>query len=131
MEAKDYGLRIHPHGVVLRSDRRARGVTDDGVEFTFQLARGGGRRSGVQGVSRASQRNLGMKAANAGGEFAALLTLTYHGLAKEGEAEAARNLRIARRAKADLNRFLSAMRRLLGRCLWVMEFQRRGVIHFH
>jgi len=131
MEAGDYGLRIHPHGVALRSDRRVRGITDDGVEFTFALASGGGLRSSVRGFSRASRRNLAMKAANAGGQFSGLLTLTYHGVAREGEAEEARNLRIARRAKVDLNRFLATLRRPLGRYLWVLEFQKRGVVHFH
>jgi len=132
MEARDYGLMVHPHGVTLRSDRRWRGVTDDGVIYTTRLAGGvGGPRSTVRGFSRASQRNLAMKAANGGGEFAALVTLTYHGLTVAGEPEDTRNLRIARRAKADLNRFLSSTRRELGRYLWVMEFQRRGVVHFH
>jgi hypothetical protein len=72
-----------------------------------------------------------MKAANAPGPLLSLLTLTYHGLMEEGETEGARNLRIARAAKRDLNRFLSCLRRELGRYVWVMEFQRRGVVHFH
>jgi hypothetical protein len=72
-----------------------------------------------------------MVAANVGGSFRTHLTLTYHAVAIEAEDERARNLRIARRAKRDLNRFLSSMRRALGRYLWVMEFQKRGVVHFH
>ena len=132
MEARDYGLTIHPHGVTFRSDRRPRVVGTDGVIYATRIVGGaGGCRSSVRGLSAANQRKLAMKAANAGGQFAALVTLTYHGLAIDGEPEDARNLRIARRAKADLNRFLSAMRRRLGRYLWVMEFQKRGVVHFH
>jgi hypothetical protein len=72
-----------------------------------------------------------MVAANVGCEFRSHLTLTYHGVTVEGEGEHGRNLRIARRAKRDLNRFLSVMRPSLGRYLWVMEFQKRGVVHFH
>jgi hypothetical protein len=85
----------------------------------------------VRGFSRASQRNLAMLAANVACEFRSHLTLTYHGLTIPGEPEDARNLRIARRARRDLNRFLSVMRRSLGLYLWVMEFQKRGVVHFH
>src|ERR1041385_401677 len=131
MEAGDYGLTIHPHGVVLHSDRRTRSVTVHGEIVAAQLPGGGGRRKKIRGFSKASRRKLAMKAANAPARFASLLTLTYHGLQVEGEPEEARNLRIARRAKRDLNRFLSATRRELGRYLWVMEFQARGVVHFH
>jgi hypothetical protein len=131
MEPGDYGLTIHPHGVVLHSDRRPRSVTVHGEIVAAQLPGGGGRRKQIRGFSKASKRKLAMKAANAPARFATLLTLTYHGLGVEGETEEARNLRIARRAKRDLNRFLSTMRRDLGRYLWVMEFQQRGVVHFH
>lgn len=131
MDTGDYGLRVLPHGVVWRSDRRVRVWDGDGVLRVISPTRSGGRRDSVRGFSRASQRNLAMVAANVGGSFRSHVTLTYHGLAVEGEDERSRNLRIARRAKRDLNRFLSATRRLLGRYLWVMEFQRRGVVHFH
>jgi hypothetical protein len=131
MEARDYGLTIHPHGVALHSDRRPRSVTVHGEIVAAQLPGGGGRRKQIRGFSKASRRKLAMKAANAPAPFASLLTLTYHGLQVEGETEEARNLRIARRAKRDLNRFLSATRPELGRYLWVMEFQGRGVVHFH
>lgn len=42
-----------------------------------------------------------------------------------------RNLRIVKRSKADLNRFLTAMRKQLGAYLWVQEVQSRGVVHCH
>ena len=131
MQAGDYGLTVHPHGVVLRSDRRVRAVTEHGEVVAVPLPGGGGKRGSIGSFSRGSQRNLAMKAANVPAVFSSLLTLTYHGLALPGEQEDVRNLRIARRAKRDLNRFLSSTRRKLGRYLWVMEFQRRGVVHFH
>lgn len=128
---ESYGIKILAHGVVLHSDRRVRVWGEDGVLQAVKASSSGGRRDRVRGFSLASQRNLAMVAANVGGVFRSLLTLTYHGLTVEGEPEDARNLRIAHRAKRDLNRFLSAMRRVLGRYLWVMEFQTRGVVHFH
>ena len=111
MEQADYGLTIHPHGVVLNSDRRPRAVTDDGEVVAVALAKGSGRRGSIGSFSRASQRKLAMKAANVPATFASLLTLTYHGLTRDGEAEDVRNLRVIRWAKRDLNRFLSSMRR--------------------
>lgn len=128
---KDYGLTVHPHGVVWHSDRRMRVWSKDGVLEAFRPKVVGRRRQRVQSFSKTSQRRLAMVAANVGGQFRSHLTLTYHGLTVAGEDEAARNLRIAVRAKRDLNRFLTSMRRMLGLYLWVMEFQRRGVVHFH
>jgi len=80
MEAGDYGLTIHPHGVVLHSDRRPRSVTCHGEIVATQLPGGGGRRQKIRGFSKASKRKLAMKAANAPARFVSLLTLTYHGL---------------------------------------------------
>lgn len=128
---KDYGLTIHPQGVVLRSDRRYRYHDDNGALRVAARRGGTGRRQGVAGFSKASQRNLAMVAANADAAFRWHLTLTYHAIEVPGEDERALNERIAKRAKRDLNRFLSAVRRSLGRYLWVMEFQARGVLHFH
>jgi len=131
MEQDDYGLTVHPHGVVLRSDRRPRSITEHGEIVTLDVMPTGGRRGSIRAFTRASQRKLAMKAANVSAHFVSLLTLTYHGLPEEGEPERERNVRIARRGKEDLNRFLTSMRRALGRYFWVMEFQRRGVVHFH
>lgn len=131
MQTQDYGLTVHPHGVSFRSDRRVRVVTEHGEIVAVTLPGLGGRRGSIRSFSRASQRNLAMKAANVPAVFMSLVTLTYHGVALADEPEDVRNLRIARRAKRDLNRFLSSTRRVLGRYLWVMEFQRRGVVHFH
>lgn len=131
MVAQDYGLTVYAHGVVLHSDRRVRVWDEDGVLRVLTFVRTGGRRDRVSGFSRASRRNLAMVAANASGRFRSHLTLTYRALAVSGEDEGERNLRIVRRAKRDLNRFLSATRREIGRYVWVMEFQRRGVVHFH
>lgn len=128
---KDYGLTILPHGVVWHSDRRVRVWDEDGIQRAVTRSSAGGLRDRVRGFTAASRRNLGMIAANVGGTFRAHLTLTYRALADDGEDEGALNLRIARRAKRDLNRFLTATRHEIGRYLWVMEFQTRGVLHFH
>jgi hypothetical protein len=49
----------------------------------------------------------------------------------DDEDETERNHRVAARSKRDLNRFLSCMRSELGLYVWVQEFQRRGVVHYH
>lgn len=55
------------------------------------------------------------------------MTPRYHAIAEAGEGEAALNLRVPRRAMRDFNWFISATGREVGRRLWVMEFQSRGV----
>lgn len=89
------------------------------------------RKRKVRSLSERSSRRLTFVAANAANEFRWLLTLTYHGELKEWEDEEARNARHVERSKADLNRFLSCMRKEIGAYLWVQEFQKRGVIHYH
>jgi hypothetical protein len=41
MEATDYGLTIHPHGVTLHSDRRRRAVTEHGARAATEQTGGG------------------------------------------------------------------------------------------
>lgn len=77
--------------------------------------RTGGRRELVSGFSGASQRNLVMVAANAGGTFCSHLTITCRSLTDVGKDEGEPSLLIARRAKKDLNRFLTSIRYEIGR----------------
>ncbi len=129
---KDYGLRVYGHGLHLHGDGRLRGKAGSGRVFIVpppKIVRGGLRR--VAAFSRPSQRRFEFVAANVTGGFRTHLTLTYHANLVEWEDDGARNGRIAQRSKADLNRFLSCLRAALGRYLWVQEFQRRGVVHYH
>lgn len=59
---------------------------------------------------------------NFDGEYAKFITLTY-----------AENMQDIDRAAKDLDRWLQRVRRKLGTVhyLWVMEFQKRGAIHYH
>ena len=98
--------------------------------------RGGGSRGRVRGFSAASKRRL-MRAAAAieWGKlpgWAAFVTLTY-----PGEAGAQFIARDGQQARRDLRRFKERLRRHLAkleaplRALWKLEFQRRGVVHWH
>ncbi len=49
----------------------------------------------------------------------------------DGEDDRARNQRIVRRSKVDLHRFIVRLGDELGRCVWIQEFQVRGVLHYH
>ncbi len=81
--------------------------------------------------ARGAWRRLEFIAANVAAAFCSQITLTYHAEVETWENGGARNGRIARRSKRDLNRFLSCLRREPGHYLWVQEFQERGVIHYH
>ena len=122
---EDYGLQVFAHGLVLHGMGRSSQFDPDAAEEQV------GRRGQIAGHSRSSQRRLEFVAANLAGEFRSLLTLTYHAEIEAWEDDEARNARIAGRSKRDLNRFLSALRPELGDYLWVQEFQRRGVVHYH
>jgi hypothetical protein len=82
-------------------------------------------------MSVPSKRRLEFVAANGYVSFRTHLTLTYHARVARWEDDAERNWRIVKRSKKDLNRFLTCLRRELGRYLWVQEFQARGVVHYH
>lgn len=132
MLMKEHGLRIFAGGFVLHSDGRRRAWSDDGVEeipkrFATEVA----TRGGVKAFSTASRKRLELITASAANAFRSLLTLTYHARSESWETEPARNARVVRRSKRDLNRFLSAMRRHVGAYIWIQEFQERGVVHYH
>lgn len=129
---KDYGLRVYEHGLQVHADGRLRGKAGPGPVFIVGRPMPEGRRPRrIAGFTRPSQRRLEFLAANVAGGFKTHLTLTYHANLAEWENDWVRNGRIAQRSKADLNRFLSCMRGALGGYLWVQEFQRRGVVHYH
>jgi hypothetical protein len=117
-----YGLEVFPQGFAFHergaSGRRGRNTV-------------GGGRAAVREFSGASRKRLEMVAANGGAEFRSLVTLTYHARAETWESGEKVNRRIAARSKEDLSRFIDCVRRELGAYLWVMEFQKRGVVHFH
>lgn len=126
----DYGIRVLRQGVDLRQDQRPRDLK--GRVFSISSAsRRSSRRGTVGGFSPASAKRLEFLTANLGSELRSILTLTYHAVDGEWESDGERNCEIAQRSKADLNRFLSCLRKRLGQYLWVQEFQARGVIHYH
>lgn len=126
-----YGLRAYERAVQYQSDRRRRRKTRFVGDIIEPMDRPpGGYRGKIKAFSFASLRRLQFVFANACSKFRALVTLTYHA-ASERWDDPERNGRIARRSKADLNRFLTAMRAQMGAYLWVQEFQKRGVVHYH
>jgi hypothetical protein len=81
-----------------------------------------GKRGIISGFSTASRKRLRFTAANA---FPALISqfgMTYHDRIPSG-----------REAKRDLNRLLLDLRRAYPdiKYLWILEFQKRGTLHFH
>ena len=79
-------------------------------------------RSEVTGFSRASQRRLSFVARNSGEILISQFCMTYHKIRPDGSA-----------SKKHLNHFLTTLRQRFPelRYLWIMEFQKRGVVHFH
>lgn len=127
---QDYGIQVFTHGIVYHSDRRFR-VRGTREPIDDLKQHGKGRERGeIRAFSDPSRRRLEFIAANASAMFRSLLTLTYHALG-ESWADPDRNLRVARRSKRDLNRFLTCLRREIGAYVWVQEFQERGVVHYH
>lgn len=82
----------------------------------------GARRGAVDAFSDASRRRLRFSAANSHQALVSQFGLTYHNSNPDGPT-----------AKTHLNAFLTALRRQVPGVsyLWVMEFQGRGVLHFH
>src|SRR5262245_60746360 len=127
---KSYGVRVYKQGLDFHFDNRWRDI--DGVAFRIHDKASPHRKVGViKGWSRASAKRLEFVSANAELPFQSIVTLTYRANVASWETDADRNRRVARGSKRDLNRFLTCLRRELGAYLWVMEFQARGVIHFH
>jgi hypothetical protein len=127
-----YGMRVFRNGIDFRSDRRKRLGSKAFKHIIDERRRpAAAYRGEIKAFSRASQRRLAFVFANVGTPLRSLITLTYHAVAESWEDDGARNQRIVKRSKADLNRFLTAMRPQLGPYLWVQEFQARGVVHYH
>src|SRR5689334_14921010 len=125
---QDYGVQVYPAGIVFHREG-PRGLALEWKGQTQRAARGD--RAPITELSRASRKGLEFVSANAPAVFRSLVTLTYRAVRASGENDAERNERIAARCKRDLNRFLTTMRQEVGRYLWVLEFQERGVVHFH
>jgi hypothetical protein len=132
MFMKGYGVQVHARGVELRLDRVPRKVDRDGQVVPIKYLRGTrGDRGAIRAFTEASQRRFEYQLANVRAEFRCMATLTYHARCESWEGEEERNRRIVERSKRDLNRFLSCVRRAIGRYAWVQEFQARGVVHYH
>lgn len=82
----------------------------------------GGKRSAITGFSDASKRNLKRIVENAFPELVSQIALTYHEQFPGGHE-----------VKEHLNGFLTWLRRRVPGVayLWILEFQTRGVPHFH
>jgi hypothetical protein len=87
---------------------------------------GGGRRGEIDGFSDASRRRLKRVASDARSDLLSQFCLTYHQMDPDSAT-----------AKAHLNSWLTWLRGVLAdlgtklKYLWVMEFQKRGVLHYH
>ncbi len=131
---ESYGIAVYPRGVEVHSDGRRRERGPLGWQYlkppfpTMSRARGL-----IAGFTRQSRRRLAWVLANATSDFAVHVTLTYHARVNETDNRQVegRNRALVQRAKADLNRFLVALRKEAGRYVWIQEFQKRGAIHFH
>lgn len=82
----------------------------------------GGKRSAVDSFSEASRRRLRRVASECGDELVSQFCLTYQHSDPDGET-----------VKRHLNVWLTWLRRRAPgvRYLWILEFQKRGVPHFH
>lgn len=129
---RDYGVRVNRQGIDFRLDNRRRDPKGEPIYVPLRVGVYGRRQRGpITGQSPGSARRLEMLAANVATPLTTLLTLTYRENPREGESDEERNRRVAKRSKADLNRFLTCVRAELGEYLWVQEFQERGVVHYH
>jgi hypothetical protein len=104
------GIDVYPRAVKVATSR-------DNVP---QL--GGGLRGKIDSFSWASKRRLMMTAENAFPDLITQFALTYHKSQPDGKT-----------VKKHLNTFLTAFRRKYqgATYLWILEFQSRGVPHFH
>lgn len=96
--------------------KRAAGITGNSEN-------GGGERGGITYLSSKSRSRLAFVVAVTKAKFGSLLTLTY------GEPFPPDG----RLCKTHLNRFLTYLRRTYPDVsyVWVVEFQKRGALHFH
>jgi hypothetical protein len=126
----NYGLQVYRGGIELHRDQREFRWGAEGFGPLKRAVVRGDRRA-ISALSESSRRRLEFIAANCAGQFKSLITMTYRAKMASWEDIDGRNLRIVRRSKRDLNRFLNCVRRELGHYLWVQEFQARGVVHYH
>ena len=126
-----YGFRIYRFGVELKGDGRKREKLPGGHAVVVREKRRSHLRGKIKAWSKASARRLAFIAANVDLFFRSHITLTYRAAQAAWETAGDRNRRFVKRCRADLHRFLRALRAELGEYLWVREFQRRGVVHFH
>lgn len=85
---------------------------------------GQGKRGEVTELSINSRNRLAFVASNADCRWASMITLTYGAQYPDN----------GRDSKRDLNAFLTALRRTVGKglkYLWFLEFQARGAPHYH
>jgi len=81
------------------------------------------KRGNVVMVNKRSLNKLALLVRSAGVEFLSVMTLTY-----------GQNYPLSgRKAKKDLNNFLTQSKRVFGsyEYIWVLEFQSRGAVHYH
>jgi hypothetical protein len=129
---KEYGVRVYREGVDFHLDRRIRDVKGEAFVIPSRYGHWAyARRGAISGLSRASSRRLEFIAANLAIPMGWMITLTYRENPRQGETDEARNYRVAKRSKSDLNRFLTCLRNEIGGYVWVQEFQERGVVHYH
>ena len=128
---RQYGLRVFRHGVELRGDGRKRERLPGGHKVVVRPERRSTVRGKIRAWSLESARRLAFIAANVDLFFKSHFTLTYHARQQAWESLGERNRRVVKRCSSDLHRFLRAVRKEAGEYLWVREFQKRGVVHFH
>lgn len=83
--------------------------------------KGGGHRSDITELTRASIKRLKFRLRNGETEWKTLVTLTYPAVFPTD----------GRKVKRHLNAFLQWLRRQEGRYCWALEFQRRHAPHIH
>ena len=127
-----YGISVFRNGVDLRGDGRLRFRRGRATEWGPEHARRRRSPRGKVGAwSEASSARLRFIAVNVDSEFKSLVTLTYRTNAESWESDAERNRRVIRRSQVDRHRFLRCLADEMGAYLWVREFQKRGVVHYH
>lgn len=123
-----------PHGLLVNRLISQRGVNRNPVVLVEIYQRGvkltrifkgevlaQGLRAEISSFTAGSKRRLRWAASNANPSLVAQFGMTYHHANPDGYT-----------AKRHLNAFLMALRRRF-KCgyLWILEFQSRGVLHFH
>jgi hypothetical protein len=106
---KSFSLELYPSSVkILRPNN--------------SLFKGGGYRKAIASFSFASKRRLRFRALNAFPPLISHFGMTYHFRIPDGL-----------QAKKDLNYFLNDLRKWYRKAgyIWILEFQRRGTLHFH